>query len=334
MVRFVKQGKIDAEAAVGGFSAGDGLEEKIYGRALFKCGDLCGDVGQNAALHRDLEALAESVDHAQQTASDGDVVAGGIDADDGVAGAEQETVEDGGGDPQGRVSRVIGLEPCAEAAGQADGGTEAGDHADFGGGGDQVLDAHELADGGCHLRREAGREGGEMGWSCFIGEQPVAEFADGEGADRGEGRRIVGVDDESRDFVGFIGDDLLGEEMREGQIGKGGLGGDAFFGGLRGEAGKDVAAAQGRGLGKEFAQMVEGVANGADGVGKGHALQTSVSEMRWSRRTAYGLPMTRIWKEPGIMGGRGVRIHAGAPGGRAGALAGTAGTGPYSAVMV
>jgi hypothetical protein len=53
------------------------------------------------------------------------------------------------------------------------------------------------------------------------------------------------------------------------------------------------------------------------------------------------LPITSIWNECGIMGGRGPRIQAGAPGGgppAGGAApapgAGAAGTGPYSAVMV
>src|ERR1700693_1551624 len=53
------------------------------------------------------------------------------------------------------------------------------------------------------------------------------------------------------------------------------------------------------------------------------------------------LPITSIWKECGIMGGRGPRIQAGAPGGGppAGGVApatwaGAAGTGPNSAVIV
>ena len=52
------------------------------------------------------------------------------------------------------------------------------------------------------------------------------------------------------------------------------------------------------------------------------------------------LPITRIWKECGIMGGRGPRIQAGGvpaggvvPAGGAGGVAGAEGVGPYSAVM-
>ena len=37
------------------------------------------------------------------------------------------------------------------------------------------------------------------------------------------------VDNEAGDFVGFIGDDLLGQEMREGEIGECELGGYALL---------------------------------------------------------------------------------------------------------
>jgi len=47
----------------------------------------------------------------------------------------------------------------------------------------------------------------------------------------------------------------------------------------------------------------------------------------------YSLPTTRIWKECGIMGARGPRIHAGVPAGGGAAFGGGAGTGPNSAVI-
>ena len=112
-----------------------------------------------------------------------------------------------------------------------------------------------LLDGGGHLRREAGRERGEALGGGVVGEQPVAEFADGERTDGREGGGIVRVDDEARDFVGFVGDDLLVEEMRQRQIGEGELRGDALLGGCGGDAGELVAGARGRGLGQQLAQV-------------------------------------------------------------------------------
>jgi len=84
----------------------------------------------------------------------------------------------------------------------------------------------------------------------------------------------MGVDDEAGDFVFFVGDDLLQEEVVEGQIGESVLGGYALLGGLGGDAGQGVSAAKGGGFGEEVAQVGEGVARGADGVGEGHGADT------------------------------------------------------------
>jgi hypothetical protein len=73
---------------------------------------------------------------------------------------------------------MVGLEADGESAGEADGVAEAGDHAALRGDGDQVLLAHQLADGGDHLGGEAGTQRGQRFW--FGGEQEVAEFADRE----------------------------------------------------------------------------------------------------------------------------------------------------------
>ena len=151
---FFEQGEIDAEAGVGGFCAGDGLKEEVkrnVGCALLDGGHLRCDVGEDAVLRGDAEALADSVYHAQQAGDGGGVVADWIDADDGVSGAEQQAVEERCGDAGGVVGGVVGLEAGGEPAGESDGGAKAGYDADLGGDEDEVLDAHELADGGGHL---------------------------------------------------------------------------------------------------------------------------------------------------------------------------------------
>ncbi len=85
----------------------------------------------------------------------GEAVGGGVDADDGVAAAVEQAVEHGGGDAAQIVGGMVGLEADGEAAGQAEGVAEAGDDAALLRGEDQVLIAHELGDGGGHLRRDA-----------------------------------------------------------------------------------------------------------------------------------------------------------------------------------
>ena len=180
LVGFCEKGEVYAEAAVGGFGSGDGLKEEINWCAGVEGFELGGDVGEDAALDGDLEALAEGVDHAEEPGGGGGVVSGGVDADDRVAGAEEEAVEDGGGDSGGRVGGVVGLEAGTEAVGKSDGGAEAGDDADFLGGGDEVLDAHEFAYGRGHLGGETGGESGEAVGGGFVGKEPVAELAYGE----------------------------------------------------------------------------------------------------------------------------------------------------------
>ncbi len=153
---FAKEREVDAEGGVGLFGAGDRLEDEVDGCALIEGGELGGDVGEDAALRGDGIALADVVDEMEKRDGGGDVVGCGVDADDGVAGAEEEAVDDGGGDTDGIVGGVVGLEAGGEAAGEAYGCAEAGDYVDFSGCGDEVLHAHELGDGGGHFGRQAG----------------------------------------------------------------------------------------------------------------------------------------------------------------------------------
>jgi len=62
--------------------------------------------------------------------------------------------------------------------------------------------------------------------------------------------------------------------VSQGQVGQGILGGYALLGGVDGQPCEGVAAAEGRGFGEEVAQVGEGVARGADGVGEGHGADT------------------------------------------------------------
>ena len=124
-------------------------------------------------------ALADVVDETEQGGCGGDVVGGGVDSDDGVAGAEEETVDDGGSDACGVVGGVVGLEACGETAGETNGGAETGDYLDFSRCCDEVLHTHELGDGGGHFGGDAGGQGSEGFSGCIIGEEIVAEATDG-----------------------------------------------------------------------------------------------------------------------------------------------------------
>jgi len=271
---FLDESEVDAEAGVGGFGAADGLEEEIEWRAVLHGLHLRGEVGEDAGLGGDLVAAADVVDEMEERGEGGNVVGDGIDADDGVAGAKEEAVENGGGDACRIVGGVVGLEAGGEAAGKAYCGAKFCDDGDFAGYQDEVLEAHEFGDSSGHLRSEAGGEGGEAGWGGLVGEEMVAEFAYGEAGDWGEGGcggwSVAGVSDEAGDFVGFVGDHGIVEEVSEGKIGECFLRGYALLGAGGGDAGEFVAGAGGSGFGEEIGEGFEGVTNARYGVGVGH----------------------------------------------------------------
>ena len=122
---------------------------------------------------------------------------------------------------------------------------------------DEVLVAHDLRHGRGHLGGQAGGKMGQLLRSHVEGQEPISEFSDGEGRDGSKSFRVVGVHDEARDFVVLVGNDRLFDEMRQRDVGERELGGDAFFGGVGGDARELVAAAFGRGLRHKLAQGAE-----------------------------------------------------------------------------
>jgi len=86
------------EALVGGLAPRDRLEHEVDRRALGDERERRGHVRQHAGLGRDVELGAHLVEHAEQRMRALGTVGRGVDADDGVAGAEQEAVENARGD--------------------------------------------------------------------------------------------------------------------------------------------------------------------------------------------------------------------------------------------
>ena len=101
-------------------------------------------MGQHASLRRNLQPRDDVVEQPQQPADHRRIVAGRIDADAGVAGAQQDAVEDRGGDALGVVEGMIGLQPHAHPPAQADGVAKGRGHLAFFRHQDEVLVAHQL----------------------------------------------------------------------------------------------------------------------------------------------------------------------------------------------
>jgi hypothetical protein len=123
--RLGQQVEGDAEAAVGRLGAGDRLEHQVDRRPGLQRPQRRGDVRQHAGLGRDAVAADHLVDQLQQRDGAGRRVGGRVDADDGVAAALQQPVDDGRRHAQRVVGRVVGLQPRGQPAGQAQGAAQA-----------------------------------------------------------------------------------------------------------------------------------------------------------------------------------------------------------------
>ena len=199
---------------------GDRLEHQIDRHSAIDRLDRRRDMGQDAGLRRNLVGVDHVVEHSQQRAHGGHAVCRGIDADHRIAAAIEQAVKNAGGDAGRIVGRMVRLQPRRKAPGQADGVAETRYDAAFAGDEDQILHAHELRNGGYHFRRQAGRE---LRQRRFVGrrpQQPIAEIADGEAADRGEGAAVVFVDDQPRHLVLLIGNQRFVEKDLQGRVGE------------------------------------------------------------------------------------------------------------------
>ena len=179
-----------------------------------------GDMGQHAGLRRDGVALADSRRACVSSAIGGSTLS--------VAGLMPITASP---QPSSRPSRMEAAMPGGSSVGwfgcsrtESRPGrpmrvAEARDHAAFRGDRHQVLVAHQLADRGRHLRREPGRERGQRRGvgrgSSHSRNSPTVRCGD-----RGEGRGVMGIDDQPGDLVRLVGDHRLGEEGRQRQVGQ------------------------------------------------------------------------------------------------------------------
>jgi hypothetical protein len=241
--RLREQVEGDAEAPVGRLRAGDRLEHEVHRRALLQRAQRRRHVGEHARLGGDVVAADDRVDQFQQRDRLPRGVGRRVDADDGVAGALQQPVDDRGRDAERVVGRVVGLQPGGEPAGQAQRAAQPrhdpGAPADR----DQIGVAHQLRRRRHHLGRQPGRQPADRGLVPFRRprQEPVAELSDGERGDRRERGGVVGVDDQPRDVVLVVAHHLLLEEGGQRQVGEHGLGGHPLGGRLRRTPGQHVA---------------------------------------------------------------------------------------------
>jgi hypothetical protein len=129
----------------------------------------------------------------------------------------------------------------------------------------QVLEPADLGDRRRHLRGDAARERGELLRRRRVGEEPVAQSADGEMGDLAERRAVVAVDDETRHLVRLVGNDGLLEDARERHVGERVLRRHPLFARRRRDAGELIAAARRRRLRQQRLEVAEDVAAARNG---------------------------------------------------------------------
>jgi hypothetical protein len=221
-------------------------------------------MGEHAALGRNIEFAAYVVEHHEQLVSALRAVSRRIDADHGIARAEQQAVENTGRDTAQVIGWMIGLEPHREPAGQADRVAKSGHDAAFRRDQHQVLEPADLADRRRHFRGQPRRQRRQPLRGRFVGQQPVAKAADCERGYRRKRRLVMGIDDQPRDLVGLVSHDGFIEEGRQRQIGQRELRSDALLAALRCQPGELVAAAQRRRFGEHRLEVAEAVSARAD----------------------------------------------------------------------
>ena len=99
---------------------------------------------EHAALRRNLQPRDDTVEQPQQFADHSRIVAGRVDADAGIAGSEQQAVEDRGGNALEVIEGMVGLQPHAHPPVQADGVAKSGGYLALLRDQDQVLVAHQF----------------------------------------------------------------------------------------------------------------------------------------------------------------------------------------------
>jgi hypothetical protein len=283
----------DAEPGVGLLGAGDGLKDEVDRRAPLDRLERGGHMSQHAGLGRNVETPPDVVEKARHADVLAHVVGHRVDADDGVPGREQQTVEDARRNAFAVVRRVVRLEARRQAPRQPERIAKAGDDATLRGHRDQVLQSHDLGDGGRHL---GGDPGGQRRERRAVGgrrEQPFAEPAHGEARDPGKGGRVVAVQDQARHLVRLVRHDGVLEEIRQRHLGERDLRHRPLDFSLCRDPRQDVARAQRRGLGEQLAQRRDDISGAIDHGRVAHARISAASREDGASRAVGPQPRPR-----------------------------------------
>ena len=257
--RLLDGGRVEAEGGVALLRACDGLENEVGGRAGLDGAHLRRHMGQHADLRGDAVAAAHLVKARQHAADALGRVARGVQADDGVARAEAQALEQGGENAVDVIRRVVRLQAARQRARQADGRVAVGRDRNLARGIDEIKIAHELTDGGDHLAREAARGAAEVGRRRGLAQNPLTQVRDGPVLHLRIDALVQVVLNDARDLVLLIGHGGVLAQVAQQQLRQHGLGGDALLRALGGQPGEPVAGFRLVCLGKHVLHIAEGI---------------------------------------------------------------------------
>ena len=133
---------------------------------------------QHAGLYRHVIGDAESIQHVEQHLHRRDVVRRRVDSDYCVAAREYQSVDNSRQYTARIIRRVIRLKPRRQTARQSDSSSELRHYPDTGSHRDEVLNPHQLGNGGRHLGSDSRRDGCEDVARRLDAQKPVAKLAD------------------------------------------------------------------------------------------------------------------------------------------------------------
>ena len=181
------------------------------------------DVREHAGLRRDVVAAADGVEQVQQIGGGVRRIGGRVDADHGVAAAQQQSVEHRRGDTARVVGRMVGLQPRGERAAAARSWCGRPRSPGWRRDGDQILVAHDLAGGRRHLGVRPGAiaamRSALSSWEAVSSSQS-RNPPDRQMRYRRKSLAVMAVDDQPGDLVGLVRDDLLVQEGVQRQVGE------------------------------------------------------------------------------------------------------------------
>ena len=182
------------------------------------------------------------------------IIGGWIDTDDRIATPVKQPVKNTRRDTAHIVQGMIGLKAGRKTPLESQGIAKTGDHPAAAGHGNKILIAHQFADRGHHFRGQTVRQSRRV---AVIAQQPIPKFAHGQRANRFEDNRIMPIQYQPGYLILLGRDQRFCQEALQGYIGQNPLRERPLHLGFSRQPRQFIRRTTRRGLGHQFAQVLE-----------------------------------------------------------------------------